>query len=441
MKKSNVCILGAGWAGLLTARRLQKSNYKDITLIESLNSGQLGGLLKSVEIDGFTFDCGGPHILFSRNSDILSEITGLLKLNAIKKIRNNFVYYKNKFIPYPFENGIYQLMPEERVKIVSGIIHRMIYNAQHSDWYPSNFLDWIVGFFGDEMAKEYLIPYNEKIWKRPLDKIAVDWVFTPGRLPFPDLENMLLTVAGIENTGYREQSFFFYPKSGGISALYNSLLEDVSNKGSKILTNLRITNIKINKDKSFNINDKVNARNLVSTIPLPELLLSLDNGIDYKDLAMKFDYNRVIIVGIAIKGKTPSQTTVYVPDPRIIFHRYTWMSALIPPKNSNDSNLIVEITVPKNEKIQIENLKKKVFRDLLEMGIVNDENSILFTRVWVNTYGYPIYSLNHNEIRDEAMKIIGEYGIKSVGRWGSWHYWNTDMVYKAVNEIQFNFNR
>ena len=93
--------------------------------------------------------------------------------------------------------------------------------------------------------------------------------------------------------------------------------------------------------------------------------------------------------------------------------------------------------MPKGKKVDLGTIVKEVIKGLLDIGVIEDESSILFTRVWFNRYGYPIYSLDHNEVREEAMNILKKYGIKSVGRWGSWHYWNTDMVVKAVNSMNY----
>ena len=432
MKEENLTILGGGWTGLLCAKRALDLGIGKVSVIEESQEKKLGGLLKTETIDGFTFDCGGPHLLFSRDSDVLSDITNILGTNSLKRERNNFVFYGGKYIPYPFENGVYLLDPNQRVKFIKGVIDRMFTIAKNPQWIPSNFLDWINGFFGDYMATEYLIPYNEKIWKRPLDKMAADWVFTPGRLPFPQLENMLLTVAGIPNVGYKEQAFFYYPKNGGISSLFDSLFKTIDQSGVKILGGERVFSVKKNTDNTYTINDKTIARRIVNTIPLPELLLSLEDEQKFKTLSGQFDYNSVAIVGIAIKAKTPNQTSVYVPDPKVVFHRYTWMSALIPPKDRECSNLIAEVTIPKGEKLELDKLKKDVIKGLIDIGVISDETAVLFAKVWFNKYGYPIYSLDHNEVRDETFRILDNYGIKSVGRWGSWHYWNTDMVYKAV---------
>jgi len=428
-------ILGAGWAGLLYAQQEQKKGLKDLSLVEADKKGNFGGLLKSQVIEGFTFDIGGPHLLFSKDKTILSEIIKLLGDNCSLKARNNFVYYDNQFIPYPFENGIYKLSPERRVKFVKGIVERMIYMAKNKDWKPETFLDWITGLFGDYMADEYLIPYNKKIWKRPLERMAADWVFTPGRLPFPNLEAMIKSAAGIPNIGYEEQAHFYYPKKGGIQSLFDSLLNQVAENVAKIVDNERITNVDRLSNGNFSINGKIETRKLVNTIPLPEILLLLDEQGKNVNLASKFDYNSVVIVGVALNSKTPEQTAIYVPDPKVIFHRYTWMSSLSPPSDPNKSNLIAEITIPKGERIDLEGIESKTLKNLADIGVIADENDIMFSKRWENKYGYPVYTLDHNNIRNEAMSILKENNITSFGRWGSWHYWNTDMVYKAVSDI------
>jgi protoporphyrinogen oxidase len=144
----------------------------------------------------------------------------------------------------------------------------------------------------------------------------------------------------------------------------------------------------------------------------------------------------VVIVGVALNSKTPEQTTIYIPDSNIIFHRYTWMSSLIPPLDTNKSNLIAEITVPKGGTIDSNRIELKTIKNLADIGVIKDENDVIFTKTWVNKYGYPIYTLDHNYVRDEAMHILKESNIISVGRWGSWHYWNTDMVYKAISDVE-----
>jgi protoporphyrinogen oxidase len=112
------------------------------------------------------------------------------------------------------------------------------------------------------------------------------------------------------------------------------------------------------------------------------------------------------------------------------------MSSLIPPVDPNKSNLIAEITIPKGETIDSKKIELETIKNLADIGIINDEKDVIFTGIWINKYGYPIYTLDHNYVRDEALNILNENNIISVGRWGSWHYWNTDMVYRAILELK-----
>jgi len=435
MNFSDETILGAGWAGLLYAKQELKKGVKNLSLIEADKKGNFGGLLKSQVINGFTFDIGGPHLLFSKDKTILSEIIKFLGDNCSLRARNNFVYYNDQFIPYPFENGIYKLSADKRVKFVYGIIERMVNIAKNKEWRPETFLDWITGFFGDYMADEYLVPYNKKIWKRPLEEMAADWVFIPGRLPYPDLERIVMSAAGIPNTGYEEQTYFYYPKKGGIQSLFNSLFYEVINEKAQIIDDTRVTDIDRLSNGHFSINEKIETGKIVNTLPLPEILQLLDKTGENASLVNKFDYNSVVIVGVALYSKTPGHTSVYVPNSKVIFHRYTWMSSLILPADRNKSNLIAETTIPKGEKIDAKKIETETLKNLADIGVIRDENDIMFSKTWINRYGYPIYTLDHNNVRNEAMTILRENDIKSVGRWGSWHYWNTDMVYRAVSEV------
>ena len=431
--KDDAIVLGAGWAGLLVGLRLNGEN-KNISFIDK--DKELGGLLKSETIDGFTFDTGGPHLLFSRNSDILEKIKATLGRNITKKERNNFIFFNGEYIQYPFENGIYSLNPVDRMNIVQGIIERMIEHSCDKNWQPTNFKDWATGIFGDAMASQYLIPYNKKIWKRPLDRMAADWTFTPGRLPYPELGSLLEATAGIKNIGYKEQAIFYYPERGGIKSLYDAVYTGLKQTGSKFINNTNIDSIERISSGRYVVNSTFNTSSVINTIPLPEAILSVDKSSYTKSLSRKFDWNSVAVVGVAISQKTPNQTAVYVPDDKVIFHRYTWMSTLITPDHNNCSNLIAEVTIPKGEPYDRANITNRVIHDLVNIGVIEDENKVLFSRFWFHNYGYAIYTLDHNDVRKKAMEILDSVGIKSVGRWGSWHYWNTDMVYKAVDELK-----
>jgi len=95
----SVGIIGGGLTGLTIGANLKVKS-------EILEKNQsCGGLCRSYEEEGFTFDQGG-HILFSRDKELLKLIVGLLGKNVHKQRRNNKVLINGRLIKYPLENDL-----------------------------------------------------------------------------------------------------------------------------------------------------------------------------------------------------------------------------------------------------------------------------------------------------------------------------------------------
>jgi protoporphyrinogen oxidase len=203
---SRIAVLGCRWSGLVLSIRLKKL-YPEVDVI-CVDRNFEGGLLKSINISGYLFDAGGSHVVFSRSREVLE---GIFSLGGdwVSRERMSYVFFDGTSVPYPFENGLYVFSPEKRARYGYSLIKAL---AEYHDEKPKNFKEWIYRTFGKEVAKDYLVPYNEKIWKRPLEQLSADWVYTPGRLPLPSLEDIVKTVAGIPTVGYKEQSIFYYPR-------------------------------------------------------------------------------------------------------------------------------------------------------------------------------------------------------------------------------------
>jgi hypothetical protein len=72
------------------------------------------------------------------------------------------------------------------------------------------------------VAKHFAIPYNRKLWAVPLTEMETSWL--GGRVPMPDLEEMidgaLRPCAGPQGPNAR----FGYPLRGGFQALMEGFL-------------------------------------------------------------------------------------------------------------------------------------------------------------------------------------------------------------------------
>ena len=99
IRHMNVGILGGGITGITLQRYLQH----DSEVLEA--AGRPGGLCSTIFKDGFGYDIGG-HILFSKNEQINQLVERLLGDNCGQARRANQIYFKKRFVKYPFENGL-----------------------------------------------------------------------------------------------------------------------------------------------------------------------------------------------------------------------------------------------------------------------------------------------------------------------------------------------
>jgi protoporphyrinogen oxidase len=75
---------------------------------------------------------------------------------------------------------------------------------------PKNMKEWFYFTFGSGISEKYLIPYNEKVWNIPVDKLSMVWA---ERIPNPPPEDVLKSSIGIPTEGYLHQLYYNYPKT------------------------------------------------------------------------------------------------------------------------------------------------------------------------------------------------------------------------------------
>ena len=110
-----ITILGGGISSISLAFFLQENKkIKKINIVEK--EKYFGGLLKTFKFKKINYDVG-PHVIFSKHSDVLSLMLKLLDKNKIKIKRSNKIVYKNSnYIKYPFENELFKLPKKDRDK-------------------------------------------------------------------------------------------------------------------------------------------------------------------------------------------------------------------------------------------------------------------------------------------------------------------------------------
>jgi len=425
-------ILGGGLAGVSLGYFLNKKNYDFIILEKDLEAS---GLLRSVNIDGFIFDVGGSHIIFSKDKSILNLMVSVLEDNIVKNRRNAKILYKGRFVKYPFENGLADLPEEDNFECLYYFVQNLIKKEKGELKPPNNLREWFYYTFGKGIAEKYLIPYNEKIWKYPLEKISTIWV---ERVPNPPVEDIIKSSLGIPTEGYTHQLYFYYPKFGGIQSLIKSFEKSIR---ARIITNFEVKNIRKEDNKWIVSNGKKEFvfDKLISTIPVPELVKALDDvPKEVVEAVNDLKFNSLITVGIGIdKARINDFSWLYIPDKDVLPHRVGFLSNYSPyvaPKGK--SSVLAEITYREGDDISRMKNKEvieKTIEDLDRLGIINKKDVIL-TTTYKFKYAYVIYDLNYKRNLKVILEYFNEVGIDLVGRFAKWAYLNMDDVIKETKD-------
>ncbi len=430
-----VGVLGGGLAGLSLGYFLKKKGL-DFMILEK--NPETGGLLKSVEVNGFTFDVGGSHIIFSKDKEILTFMVSLLGENALRRRRNTKILYKGHYVKYPFENGLSDLPKEDTFECLYYFIENLIRKEKGELKPPQNMKEWFYYTFGKGIAEKYLVPYNEKIWKFPPEKMSTVWV---ERIPQPPVEDIIKSALGIPTEGYTHQLHFYYPKYGGIQSLARAFEREIE---GNILTNFKVEKIKREGNK-WTVSDgkrEFKFDRIISTIPLPALLRALDAPEHIMKVSGDLYYNSLITVGIGVKReKLNDFSWLYIPDKKVLTHRVSFPPNYSPYVAPNGySSVLAEITYREGDSISRmddEEIAQRTLSDLVNLEVIPEDSEVLLTYRF--KYAYVLYDVDFRRKLDEIFNYLNDTGVYSVGRFGSWEYANMDRVIKMskmfVNQI------
>lgn len=417
-------VLGGGLAGVSLAYFLQEKGHA-VEVLEK--ESECGGLCRSFSKNGFSFDLGG-HIIFSKDKETLDLMVKVLGKNVKRHYRNNKVWFKKRFVKYPFENGLSALDKED----VFECLHGFIVN-KHTK--PKNFKEWIYYTFGDGLAKKYLIPYNEKIWNCKAGKMGIEWV---ERVPKPPLEDIIKSALGIETEGYTHQLYFYYPIKGGIQMLIRAFELKLKN----VIRNYEVKSVRKIGRKWLVSNglDEREYDRIISCIPIFDLMNAMKGipgRVNSAVNALKYNSLTVVMLGID-KVKLSDKFAVYVPQRDLIFHRicfHSYMGSWYTPRGK--SSVVAEITTNPGDgvhEMSDRQLIEHVVRGLDKEGFIAKKD-ICESAVKRMKYGYVVHDLKYSK----NTKLIHDYfrsiNIPLCGRFAEFEYLNMDAAIRRALEL------
>ncbi|MDI6742075.1 MAG: FAD-dependent oxidoreductase [Smithella sp.] len=421
-------ILGAGLSGISLAYFLQQNHR--ISSIEILEqASDIGGLCRSFGFNGISYDIG-PHIIFSKDQNILNLMVHVLGDNVKEHRRSNKICYKNRLIKYPLENDLSALPDEDKDYCLKTFL-----NNPHEKNEAKTLLQYFLKTFGEGITRIYLKPYNEKIWK--FDPSLMDTQMA-GRIPKPPAEDIIKSASGVPSEGYLHQLYFYYPRTGGISSLVKAFADQLNDNvsivvESKVVELTRINNkwtVKTDKGKTGKYDV------IISTIPVPLLAGIYRPAVPEEIIkaAHALRYNSIIIAVINVKKDNLGDNfAVMIPDKNIIFHRVSKLNFLGENYRHQDDSttLMAEITYSKDspiDKMSDADVRNEIIKGLEGIQFIDSREHIRWIETRRIEYAYVINDLHHKTNVNRVRNYFYGQGIRLCGRFGEFEYLNMDAV-------------
>ncbi len=415
--QKRILIVGAGIAGLSAAWHLQQ---KDVPSLVLEKEDTPGGLCRSKEACGFTFDHSG-HLMHFKNPYVFKLVGALLGDQFVRHERSAWVSICGRYTRYPFQANLFGLPPQIMKECLEGFIRAQRKRRNDTTKKPLNFSQWTQRTFGAGIARHFMDPYNAKFWTVPPKELTCEWL--KDIVPVPVL-HQVLEGAKKESTkqlGYNVH--FWYPRRGGIEQLPRAFAKSLEN----IRTGSEISRIDIaKKEVELTSGRKEKFDVLISTIPLPEMArkirgLSREMRAAFKKLRWNSIFN--VNLGLNSCGDALKRHWIYFPQKETCFFRvgfpHNFSSALTP---AGKGSLYAEVSYSGHKPIDKRKIVSRIFRDLKKAGLLSSKNRECVTDINDIAYGYPIYDRHYKTVRKKIHSFLNSHGIIPCGRYGSWKY-------------------
>jgi protoporphyrinogen oxidase len=416
-----ILILGGGPAGLGAAWRLNELGHSGWQLLEA--NDYAGGLASSFRDEqGFLWDIGG-HVQFSHYDYFDALMHKLIpRKEWLTHQRESWVWIRNRFVPYPFQNNLHRLPREEIARCLNGLVE-VRKNGSHK---PANFKEWILATFGTGIAEVFLLPYNFKVWAYPPEQMQHGWV--GDRVAVTDLTRVLHNLAlEKDDVSWGPNNVFHFPKRGGTGAIWSACAAHLprermqfGSRVQKIEPALKRVTTRDGREWNYDA--------LVSTLPLTELL-RLSSRDEFADVAAQgLKYSSANIVGIGLRGQPPehlkTKCWMYFPENNCPFYRVTVFSNYSPynvPDITENWSLMTETSESEQKPVDHQTLVRQTIEGLRNARLLNGDE-IVSTWTHRAKYGYPTPGLHRDEALAQILPALETDNIYSRGRFGAWKY-------------------
>ncbi|HST18224.1 MAG TPA: NAD(P)/FAD-dependent oxidoreductase [Gaiellaceae bacterium] len=424
-------VLGGGPAGLTAGYVLGKAGSHAI-VVEA--EDQVGGLAKTVEVDGYRFDLGG-HRFFTKSVEVDALWHQVLGEEFLLRPRMSRIYWNKRYLDYPLRGPdvIRKLGPVELTRCMASYVRA----AARRDKRDESFEDWVSNRFGKRLFELFFKSYTEKLWGVPTTEIRAEWAAQRIKgLSFFSAAK----AAFFGNKGNKVKSLiseFHYPRFGP-GQMWEAMSDAIEDDGGEVRTCAPVERIEVAGDRvveveaggvSYTFPDAV-----ISSLPLRTVVELATPPVppDVREAARGLRYRDFLTVALVVDGEDLfPDNWIYIHEPGVRVGRIqnyrSWSPWMVPDPDKacvgleffcfagddlwtmSDDDL-VELAAAELEQLGLAERSK------VERGFV--------TRV---PKAYPIYDTDYAE-RVATIRgwLEGIENLQQVGRNGLHRYNNSD---------------
>lgn len=403
----------------LGAMRVLAAESADFRVVET--EAKPGGLARTDVADGFPFDQAG-HFLHINSTEFRNVIRES-GISLCEHGRRASIILDGHKIPYPIQFNL-AYAPQKLREAVLGELRTQIRTGLPR---TSNLEEYLLDLWGEPLVEAFFRPFNEKLWGRPLRQLPATCL---GRyLPAPDPK--LVEQGAFRRTerfGYNAS--FLYPTSGHIGDLAEAMARPHRNR---IAFETKVTGIDLALRVCETARGSVSFEHLIWTAPLKTLLdlANIDHG------AMNFEDASVTVLGLGVVGAAPATDHwVYVPDPRLPFHRMNFTAGVGALGERPFSQSILVEYGGVAERAVLANPTAAGERALawaVEQGFLGP-CELAKVHLMKLQPAYVIQRQKGTSEFDDLSNRLSEKGVRLAGRYGSWDYLSMEESFLSGSE-------
>lgn len=410
-----LAIVGTGITGL-SAGQLLKDRFQ-VTLFEK--APKAGGLIKCDRVQDNLFHRVGGHVFNSRRTDVLDWFWGFFDRDNefLKANRNAKIWMQGKLIGYPLENYLWQL---DRTTVDSILADLLSINAsgpgRKPEEYP-NFEEFLKGNFGNTLYELYFNPYNRKIWNTDLSQVPLGWL--DGKLPMPNLKQMLMSNIIKQEEGEMVHATFYYAKEEGSQFIVNRLAQGLNVRTASPVEKLEKTATGwLVNGEAF---DKVVFTGDVRM--LGRILQNADAGLAEAAAAVETLPSNGTS-NLFCETDPTDISWLYLPDADIQAHRIIYTGTFAPSNNRGSKRMtcVVEFS-GKHDRAFMEEQVKHLPGNLTPLDHNYEPNSYVVQQ--------PDTRAKIQRLKD----LLEPQGLFLAGRFAEWEYHNMDKAIEASMSV------